>query len=279
MAEPVYRERSVRRVVIALDESEGSQQALEEAARLAAALHVELVGLFVEDVSFLEAAALPVTRAFTVSARGPQEMAPDLMERAFRVHAGRIRTRLMETSTRWGLRASFRTARGIISETIEAQAEQGDLVAVGRSGGRTSNRLIVGSTAQALAERAHCSVLLFHGPVGAGAPVTALYEGSDRVLDLASEVASSYGRPLHVIVLGDGDVEKVGRNVEDWAAQHDLRPTVTVVDGSTDDKVVEAIAAETSAIAVIDAQGPVVQRVGVRNLLPHLGGPVLVARC
>jgi len=278
MAELRYEERSVRRVVIALDESEGSWQALEEAARLAAALHVELAGLFVEDVTFLEAAALPVTRALGVSARGPIDMAPDLMERAFRVHAGRLRTRVMETSARWGLRASFRSVRGTIAETIEAELVEGDIVALGRTGRRRRNHTVVGTTAQAMAERARCPVFLLAGPLKAGAPVMAIYEGSPRVLHLAADVAHCYGLPLEVVVMGDGDRDKLRDEADAWLKDHHPAATVSSVDASADQAVFDMVAGTPAAIAVIDASGPVIGRLGVRSLLPRFDGPVLVVR-
>jgi len=278
MAELRYEDRSVRRVVIALDESEGSWQALEEAARLAAALHVELVGLFVEDVTFLDAAALPVTRTLGMTARGPLDMTPELMERAFRVHAGRLRSRLMETSARWGLQASFRSVRGIIAEAIEAELEQGDLVALGRTGRRRTNHTVVGSTAQAMAEHARCPVFLLAGPLKVGAPVMAIYEGSSRALELAAEISRCYGLGLRVVVLGDGDREDLRKQAMTWCAEHGTGATVSTIESSTDDKVFEAVSEQTAAAAVIDAEGPVMRRLGVKNLLPHIYGPVLVVR-
>ena len=276
MVELRYEERSVQRIVVALDESEGSRQALEEAARLAAALQVELVGLFVEDVTYLEAAALPVTQALSATARGPLHMAPDLMERAFRVHADRLRSRFMEASSRWGLRASFQTMRGIIPEQLAAQLAKGDLVALGRSGRRHTNHRIVGSTAQAMAERSDCPVLLLAGPLSANAPALAIYEGSLRVLDIAADLARCYDLTMNVVALGDGGMDELRKQAEAWCAEHQFAVTVSAVDGSTDAEVFKVLSAQMASIAIIDGQGVVAKRLGLRNILSHIDGPVLV---
>ena len=270
--------RCVRRIVVGLDESEGSHKALEEAARLAHALRVELIGLFIEDVTYLRAAALPVTRALGVSARGPQEMAPDLMERAFRVHADRLRKRFTEASMRWGLRATFQTARGEIADQIQATLSEGDLVALGRTGWRQSNRRMIGSTAATMIEHATCPVLLFAGRLRSDLPVLAVYEGSERVLELAADLAGCFDLGLHILVLGNGNKDSLQNQAQRWRDERGHSASITTAEGPNDNDKFEAVSAQPAAIAVVDAQGVVVQRSGLRNLMPHIDGPVLVVR-
>jgi hypothetical protein len=129
-----------------------------------------------------------------------------------------------------------------------------------------------------MAERATCPVFLLAGPLNANAPVLAIYEGSPRALELAAEIARCYGLALHVVVLGDGDLEHLRQQAEAWCAEHHPGAMVATADGRSDDKVFETVSAQTAAVAVIDAGGVVTQRLGVRNLLPHIDGPVLIVR-
>ena len=66
-----------RRILVALEAGESAPALLEAAANLAAGLHAELVGLFVEDRELLDAADLPVTRSIPALARpAPRKILP-----------------------------------------------------------------------------------------------------------------------------------------------------------------------------------------------------------
>ncbi len=62
---------SFRRILVGLDASRQSLQALETAALWAAEMSAELMGLFVEDAGLLDIAALPVSPRASHSAKKP----------------------------------------------------------------------------------------------------------------------------------------------------------------------------------------------------------------
>ena len=150
---------SVRRVLVALDHSRSARAALEAAAEMAAqgdGGEVELVGLYVEDLALLRAAALPVTSLIQRHAGKPRDMAAAEVERAFRIAARAARASLSEISERLRIRTSFQVQRGRLQSEMVAAACRFDLVSVGTTGRPGAE---AGSIAKALIAAGPCSVL------------------------------------------------------------------------------------------------------------------------
>lgn len=192
-----------RRILVALDAAERSTAALEEAARLAAGLEAELVGLFIEDIELLEAAALPVTRIIPSQARAAGALDPDTMQRAWRIWSAESRRTLAAAAARWHVRWSFQVARGVFAEQLLAQTDERDMLAfqTNRRMGRTRGAL----AARQVAARARCSVLLMERRAFAGKPVVVICEGGPQVLAVGRTIADIYNLRLVVLALGQSD--------------------------------------------------------------------------
>ncbi len=189
-----------RRILVALDAAERSTMALEAAARLAAGLKAELVGLFIEDTELLEAAALPVARIFPSQARAAGALDPDMMQRAWRIWSAESRKSLAATAARWHVRWSFQVARGAFTEQLLAQTGEQDILAfqISRRMSQTRGAL----AARHVAAHARCSVLLMERRAFGGKPVVVICEGGRQVLAVARTIADIYNLRLVVLALG-----------------------------------------------------------------------------
>jgi nucleotide-binding universal stress UspA family protein len=196
-----------RRILVALDASRESQAALEAAAKLAARLEAQLLGLFVEDADLLNLAALPFSREVPLLSRTSRILQPEQIERDLKSRAAMARRALAETATALHIGWSFRIARGRVETELLAAAKDADLVALGKGTRPLSGHAFLGSTGRAIVARTIRSVLfatMTSGP--ADAAVAAVYsEGhrSGEALALAARLAKHEGRPLVVFVLGD----------------------------------------------------------------------------
>ncbi len=85
MTDPEAR-APIRRILVALDASGASLAALDAAARLAATLEAELLGLFVEDEDLLRLAGLPCAREVGFTFTQARRMESADMERAHSFH-------------------------------------------------------------------------------------------------------------------------------------------------------------------------------------------------
>ncbi len=197
---------SFRRILVGLDASRQSLQALETAALWAAELSAELIGLFVEDAGLLDIAALPGSRAHG----GAGELDRAMMERALRVQARHARQAMAGVAERSRLRWSFKVARGDIGRELLAAAAECDLVTIGLTSAASVGRARVGRTARSTAAEAGCAVLLHPSGQHAMQPVAVLADGGPAVLETAAWLAERHGGRL-LVLLGEPDPGKAER--------------------------------------------------------------------
>ena len=267
-----------RRILVALEAGESAPALLEAAANLAAGLHAELVGLFVEDSELLEAADLPVTRSIPSHAQAHVPLDARLMRRALRIWEAKAGDALASAAGRWRVKWSFRVVRGTLEEQILAEVRSHDLLALGTPG-KAVRRARLAVASRALAERAPCSVLLMQAG-GAERPVAVIYDGSERALATGERLARIYGRPLHVLALGDSEAAAAALQVEaaTWLERHrgGARVDRHVVDSAAE--ICEALKRRHPGMLVLDPEGALVGKFGLETLLGELKCSVLVLR-
>ncbi len=194
-------DHALRRILVALDASAHSHAALAAAVALAARLHAEIEGLFVEDINLLRLAELPFAREIRFGQTGARQVEAEALRRNLRARAAVLRRELEEIATENQISTTFRVAQGAVTEQVLTAAREVDLLALGRLGHSLAQRVRLGSTARAAIARAASAVLLVQ-PVAASGPVLALYDGSAagaRALALATQVSGETGE-LRVLV-------------------------------------------------------------------------------
>lgn len=198
----------VRRILVALDTSMSSRAALESAAGIARQLGAELLGVFVEDLALVQLAALPLARELRIASASARALDPAAMQRSLEAQASQARSSLEQASRRFGLRASFRVARGDVVTELLAAAAEVDLLALGLSGQMEIAGRRIGSTVRAVVAQARCSILIEHAHKRTGNAVALVYEGrrtDARVFERALALASARQAELVIVPVGDGD--------------------------------------------------------------------------
>jgi nucleotide-binding universal stress UspA family protein len=209
MTEPAANDigdSDLRRILVALDSSRESLDALEAAARVAARMQAELTGLFVEDIDLINLAALPFAREIALSGSGGRKLSPESVEKAWKSQAAAARQALENAARQASLRWSFRVTRGRVEAEVMAACGEADLVALGKAIRPLTRRARLGSTARAVTAGAPSAVLLAGGPAPAShsSRVMVSYDGSAcarRALALAIRMARNDGGDLAVFLL------------------------------------------------------------------------------
>lgn len=203
---------SVRRILVALDASVYSDGVLSVAVSLAAQLHSELHGLFIEDVNVLRLAELPFAREIRYGETQSRAVERDELERSLRARATILRHALETLAAEHQIRSTFRVVRGAVDSELITAALETDLLALGRLGHSIARRVRLGSAARAAVARAASAVLLVK-PGVEGGPILVLYDGSPasvRALRIAAGVAGEPGE-LRVMVWGPDEEAAYGR--------------------------------------------------------------------
>ena len=252
----------IRRVLVALDPMAQCQGALETAARLAARSEAELVGLFVEESELLAAAALPVTRVLRSHDLAEEALDEAVMARGLRAWAAHAEALLAAAAERWRIRASFRVARGRISEVLSAEARRGDLVALGAVA-RPSRAPRVGATARALSRGLVCPVLVMGAPDGGGAPVLAVFDGDPRVLSLGAELAALLDSQFEIVVAEEAQ-EAAARA---WLEARGLAGRIERIEDGTAARLQDGLRRRRAGLVVLDRGGRLGAEIDAETLL------------
>jgi nucleotide-binding universal stress UspA family protein len=274
----------LERILVALDTSAHGRAALEAAARLAADLEAELLGLFVEDANLLRLAGLPFARqAMTAPAR-EEPLEEDRMARALRAEAEQLRRALAAEATRYRIRWSFRVARGAVGQEVLAAAEQVDLVVLGSAGRNPRTGTGLGSTARTLARQAPHSVAFLNAGAAAGRPVVALYDGTPRA-ELALAIAARLAREDHqnlvVLVpttLLPADLERVTAALASRLTALGVRARVLRAAVADAETLAGMVRATGGRLLVLPAGHALAGEETLAQLLGRAGCPVVLAR-
>lgn len=193
-----------RRILVAADGSSESRVVLGAAARLAASLQAELAGLFVEDVELLRLAGLPFAREASVSSGVFRRLEASDVERQFRVAAEQAREAFREAVAPWGLRSTFRVARGRVIPEILAAALGADLTAAGKRSGHGPPSRRLGATARSLIAHVTAPILVGgrRGPSrGPTVVLSAASEVPEEALNFGTLLARAF-EAAEVVVIG-----------------------------------------------------------------------------
>ena len=262
---------AIRRVLVALDPMAQCQAALETAARLAARSEAELVGVFVEEGAFLEAAALPVTGLVSGHDYRGGRVDAATMARGLRVWAARAEASLTTVAERWRVKATFRVARGQVTEVLSAEAGGSDLIALGTVA-RPSGALRIGETARVMTRRGVCPVLVMRGPGQAVGPVLVVYGGSARALALGAELARNLDVALALLTVDEAQRAEA----EGWARRAGVETAVERIGDGTPADVVAEIDRRGAGLVVLDRTGAPGAEIEAERILAGTAGAVVV---
>jgi nucleotide-binding universal stress UspA family protein len=194
----------VEYILVALDMSPHSEAALAAAAELAAALHIELRGLYVEDINLLRLCGLPFGIEYGSFTAKPRRIEQNHLEREFRMQASLLRKIVADIAGQNRISWSFHVVRGGVTDQLLEAATSARLLSLGRVGRSPGKR--TGSTAQAIAQRAQRPVVFQSRQRTLHGPYTVLYTGSPpayRALDLGAELSSQEESVLKVLAPTD----------------------------------------------------------------------------
>jgi hypothetical protein len=194
----------IRRIVLALDAATESSESLEAAADLAARLHAELVGLFVEDANLLRSAALPFVREINLASGQWQNFDPEAVERDMRVRAARARELLEAAARRRHLAFSFRVMRGDVGREVAAASAETDLIVLEGLTELLRGRVRMGTGARAIARQTARTVMVLRRGALDARNFLIAYEDTpeaDRALVIAARLAAANRANLAVLII------------------------------------------------------------------------------
>lgn len=202
----------IRSIAVGIDCSPHSMASLKAAAELAARMHAELLGIFVEDINLLRMAELPFSQEIRIYSSSPENIDTAELERLLRMQARQAESLLQREAELFRVRHSFRVRRGIVPKEVIAAALDADLLVLGRSGRSPTCRKGLGSTSRKALSGSTKNILFMRPGFSAEhESVLVLYDGSEgskTALGIALSLVRS-GNTLHMLILPQAEDDQV----------------------------------------------------------------------
>jgi nucleotide-binding universal stress UspA family protein len=281
--EPAMSEEAptIRRILAAVDASPGSLGALRGAADLAARLDAELLGLYVEDVTLLQLANLPVAREVRTFSATVRELDIHRARRLIDAQSGRVHRAIRTVASERQVTWTYRVRRGPVANELIAGMSEADLIVLGRASRPGRRRL--GSTASAVLEGTTRPVLLLDRPLPAGPTALVLYDGSERgehTLALATRIVEQLGGYLAIVCLADdSQTARLHQQAAfDRLADLSRRALCRWLIGPSLPALLEVIATEEADLLALPGRPSLLGEDTLRRLIEAVDIPILLVR-
>ena len=274
----------IRRILVALDASTQDQNALEVAVHLAAGLRAELQGLFLQDVSLLRFAQLPVATEVVSRSADERRMDSNLLRKELEAQAIKLRADLARLAQPYNIRCTFDTARGHLESEVLAAFESADLLVVNRrTGHMLVNREQLGSTASLVVAKSRRTVLLLEEHAQLDRQLFVLFETlKTGIKTLATSVRVFQGEHRQLVVLLSAttgkDFERRKAAAETWLNQQGVSADYRWLRRTDTHTLSHALWQHGGGVLVVAADTPFLQRVSLAVLMRELRLPVVLVR-
>ncbi len=273
----------IRRVLVALDESDASRTALEAATELAARFEAELVGLFVQDANLTRLSQIPFVREVGRFSASRHEIDNGEMARHLHIQALRMRRTFADAVRQRRVRWRFRVERGQVEQQVISAARQADILIVGASGWTLASSRRLGRTVRAIIAQAPSSTLVLQPSAHIGLPILAVYDGGPsaaKALETAASLTETSGYPLYVLLLPDGrgrlgDLRVTARRI---LRQHDVTTRYLPLIDTTARRLADAARTQDTAMLVLPAESDILQEDALLEFVERAEVPVLLVR-
>ena len=277
------RDFTIQRILVALDASTHSLAALKAAAELAASLHAELIGLYVEDENLLHLAGLPFAHEVRTPSAASEPIDSDKMEQDLHLQASQARYALEEAAERVNARWSFKVVRGQVTTAVLAEALEADLLAMGRVSRPLMRRSRLGSTARAASAETKRSVLLMPHSGELNYPVLVTYDGSraaKQALLAATRLAKASGDMLNVLLLyeTEKEAETLQKEASDWLEDRGLTADYHGLPQATATELARLVEAAENCVLVLGGEDQLMRAESIQELLNKTDCPVMLVR-
>jgi len=279
------------KILVPVDGSDDSWQALEQAIEVAKEENGSIKGLFVTDSRLVEAPFLAATSTDDPIPGSDAGLVQLTLEIGKRINkrGDQILSRLAERCQQAGVPAQTERVEGIVSKVILQHASQSDLIVMGRRGeGARWSGPMLGSTFEAVVRHSPVPVLAAQDKTFTIRRPLLAFDGSERALDalsVAAHLASDENRAVVLLTVDDGNPapREAFEKAKSSLAEKGIKATSSFVKGHAAEEIVKVGKKEAVDLIVMGAYGhsrfiETLFGSTVDDVMRRAGCPVLICR-
>jgi nucleotide-binding universal stress UspA family protein len=273
----------IRRILVALDASNSSMSALQNAVELAARLEAELIGLFVEDINLLRVTQLPFVREISLLTSTLRPLNAVELERQLRVQAQQVRQIMADIAGQRGVPWKLRITRGSVAAEVLAAGAEADLMVLGKIGRSFSSWQRTGSTVRVMMSRRTGLTLVMQSGARLALPVVVVYDGSEgaaKGLEAAGHLVQARDSRLTVFVIADdkNDARKLQADALERLERHRLGADFRLLIQPSLPGLAQLIRMESAGPVVVPCEKEPLEGEQLCALVDELANPILLVR-
>ncbi|MFN2361515.1 MAG: universal stress protein [Marinobacter sp.] len=270
------------RILVLIDGSRLSYEALEAAADIAGKRGAEILGVYVEELNLLRSAGYGFSREVGTASGISRPLDPGILQQRMQRLANQARVALARAVKQHGGNAELSIARGRVVEEVLALAGPDDLLVLGRAGWSSPAGARLGSTARRLVRQSPGRVLLWCEKTLPHQNRVVVFlndhdEANHRAALAAAEISRHHHQPV-TIILGadvkptDGRLDAIRQDLDVLGAGIRLR----VMPDSNPLTVARVLREERASQLVVSRECALFNEPGAEQLLAALSLPVTV---
>ncbi len=274
----------IRRILVALDSSGRDQEALQIAARLAALLQAELLGLFIQDPDLMRFADLPIASeviSYSASARSVDRAK---LEKDLQAQVKRMSSELARLALQQKVRWSFEVVSGFIESEVMEAVKQADLLIVHRKSGRTLvTHDQLGSTASVIVTKAQRPVVILEEHGTLEGPLYVLIEeleSGKSALAAALRLSRRNHRKLIVLIATASlkQYQQLSKSIENWLRAQERRAELSWLRKVEPAVLSHILWVQGGGVLVLCADAHLLRQITLATLIKQLKLPIVLVR-
>lgn len=270
----------VDRILVSLDTSKHSYAALKAAIELAHHYNAALKGVFVEDTTLLSLAEMGLQQEVGEYSAIVRKISTNSMSRAIFVQSRLVIRTFQKLINQTDLRGNFAILRGKVSNTLDRESEECDLLILGKTGTNPFHSHRLGSTTKAMIRNQKRPILVVEEDNRLGYPMIVLYDNSPAgqiALETARDLLET-GEML-IVLLNEEQTDTFDENkrsISEWAANKQINLTIQPYKPHSFTRVLQQIQGLKTGLFILHHSAEKNKRQFVEIVLENVSVPILI---
>lgn len=281
MAKDSDKKMEIKKILVAVDHSSGSEITLNTAAMLAKIIRANVHGIYVQEEHWENINQMPSVTFVNELTGKTEPVEENQLARQVNRAAKRLQRRLKKISRQYEVSHSWQNIRGPVIEEILKAGKEADLITIGRRGGTVLGKKKMGSTTQAVIKRSKKPVLVLAEKQIFTQVITVVYdatEESKRGLQLGLSIAESTKSSLFILAVNNrgSKSNKRNRKLEKTIADADIPIKVATLNHTGIGNFIHLVKRKRPGLIIISKNQPLLKDGSTKTLLHYLRCAVLL---